>query len=305
MIKSDLTEQTLTEKLMQAPATQMALRVANVKPIRKGSSVADGHAIYAIGGSFVALVSPLSFPNAAAEEAGAMRAAKAILPPHLASFVMDIAVDGRLEDNRSFIVVPRGRPLFENRMFFAVQKRLVAPVVFEWLRGLAHEATNPSENARREFQLSLEALSAVKALPSSITNAAVDGLVRLSKGGFAPRFCPMHGDLWKGNIIHASDKSLKLIDWRGSRMSGYGLFDLIKFAQSFNIKNERLRNEITIHAQALGLDVNGAFATLLASCGHIYRNLEEFPLESFVGMTGSLCALFCATMPELSNYRIS
>jgi hypothetical protein len=170
---------------------------------------------------------------------------------------------------------------------------------------LVREAAGPSEDARGEFKLSLEALAAIKMLPAHIANAARDGLSQLSNGNFAPRFCPMHGDLWKGNIIYAPDKSLKIIDWRGSRMRGYGLLDLIKFAQSFNIKDEKLRSEIAIHAHFLGLDATGAFTTLLASCGHIYRHLEEFPLEKFVGMTSSLCAFFRAAMPEPSSHRSS
>jgi hypothetical protein len=204
-------------------------------------------------------------------------------------------------------VLPRGRPLSENRLLFVLQKRLVAPIILEWLRGLVREATGPSEDAYREFQLSLEALAALKTLlGAEITNAAIDGMVRLSNRHFAPKFCPMHGDLWKGNIIYAPDKSLKIIDWRGSRMrGGYGLFDLIKFAQSFKIKGEKLRTEITIHSQFLECDATGALTTLLASCGHIYRNLEEFPLERFVELTSSLYAFFCSAMPELSNRRSS
>jgi hypothetical protein len=280
--------QYLTEVSGQNPEVRSALHRYGV--IKIGELLPDSlSAAYAIGDLFVVLVSPLSFPNEAANEARTLKSVKKLLPSHLSSFSFDIVAEGRLNDGRSFVVMPRGIPLSKSRLIFAFQKRRITPVVFEWLRGLALEAAAPSGETCAEFRASLESLATINSLPATILSAARDGLARLSNGSFVPRHCPMHGDLWKGNIMYGPEKSLKVIDWRGSRIDGYGIFDLVKFARTFNIKPQDVRSEIRAHTHSLGIDVIDARSTLVAGCGYIFRNLGDFPHESFVALTSSLC----------------
>jgi hypothetical protein len=288
--------QYLTDGSVQNPEVRNALRKYGIVKKHETSKVADSPSVYMIGDLFVVLVSPLSFPNVAANEARAIKSARELLPSHLSPFLFDIVAEARLNDGRTIVVMPRGIPLSNNRPIFALQKRRIKPVIFEWLRGLALEAAAPSEETCTEFQASLESLATMNNLPAAISNAARDGLARLSRGTFVPRHCPMHADLWKGNIIYGPDRSLKIIDWRGSRMDGYGIFDLVKFAQSFNIRAADFRSETRTHAYSLGIDVIDARTTLLAACGCISRNLGEFSLASFAAMTSSLFNFLEASM---------
>jgi hypothetical protein len=263
----------LADTLAQNSDVRTALRKFGVTERRK-SKIADSPSVHEIGKSFIVLVSPLAFPNVAANEARAINSVRQLLPSHLSLFTI---------------------PLSQNRLIFELQKRRIKPVIFDWLRGLVNRAAAPSDETSAEFQASLEGLARLNNLPGGISSAARDGLARLSKGSFVPRHCPMHGDLWKGNIIYSRDKSIKVIDWRGYRIDGYGLFDLVKFAHTFKIKAKDFRSEVQIHAQSLGIDMidaRDARTTLLASCGYISRNLGEFPFENFVAMTSSLCNYF-------------
>jgi hypothetical protein len=283
--------QDLAETLVQDSDVRIALRKYGIVERRK-TKLADSPSVHEIGKSFIVLVSPLAFPDVAADEARSIKSVRQLLPAHLSSLTLDIAAEGRLEDGRSFVVMPRGIPLSGSRLIFELQKRRIKPVIFDWLAGLATKAAAPSDKTSAEYQASLESLARLNSIPAGISSAARDGLARLSKGGFVPRHCPMHGDLWRGNIIYGRDKSPKVIDWRGSRMDGYGFFDLVKFAHSFRVKAEDLRSEVQIHAKSFGIDVIDARTTLLASCGFISRNLGEFPVENFVAMTSSLCNYF-------------
>ena len=280
--------QNLSERLLQSSELRNALRMYGIAE-RRRTKLADSPAIYEIGKLFIVLLSPLSFPNVAADEARAIKSVRQLLPSHLSVFTSEVVAEGRLDDGRSFVVMPRGSPLSDKRLVFELQRHRIKPIVLEWLRGLVREAEAPTEATTAEFQSSLESLARLNDIPTEISNAARDGLVRLSRGDFIPRHCPMHGDLWRGNIIYGRDKSLKVIDWRGSRMDGYGFFDLVKFGHSFKIKTEELRGEVVIHARSLGIEAIDARTTLLASCGFISRNRGEFPLDNFLSMTNSLC----------------
>jgi hypothetical protein len=259
---------------------------------REGTAVADGNEVYFIGEHFVVLVSPRGFPRAAAEEASAIKTAKARLPSGIASRILDIVLEGELEDRRSFVVVPRGRALSNNYLKFFWQKQAVKRDILGWLRQLAGSADLQDEKAAEEFAASLECLTSMNILSSNLKHQASRGLDRIKDRTFLPRFCPMHGDLWKGNIIVAPDGAFKVIDWRGSRIEGYGFFDLLRFAQSFQIGRKTLFEEIQAHQRILNYSRDEAWFTLLSGCGHVARNLGQFPVERFGKMATSLAQFF-------------
>jgi len=292
----------LAERLAENSEVRNALRQHLIVKRSETQKVVDSPYVYDIGGLFIVLVSPLLFPNVGADEGRAIKSVGELLPSHVSTFTIEIVAEGRLNDGRSFVVMPKGKGLSKNRIIFAMQKRRIEPVILKWIRALAVEATGPSDRSSAEFQASLESLLAIRSLPAEIATSARDGLARLSKGLFVPRHCPMHGDLWKGNIIYGPDNSIKVIDWRGYRMDGYGIFDLVKFCQSFNVNKDRFRGEMKFHAYSLGIDEIDVRTTFLAGCGYISRSLGEFPLASFVAMTSSLFSFLKASLesnPEL------
>jgi hypothetical protein len=278
----------LVERLRSFPILKLAVERYRVQRMRESASVADGNSVYTIGKLFVILISPPAFPHVAAQEGEAMREAKASLPGPLSSIVSDIVLSDLLDDGRSFIVVPRGKVLSSNRLLFAYQRKRVKPVVLQWLRGVSMSADGPSEAAVNEFAASLVTLTNITFLPEAIVRTAHRSLTRLHSGVFMPRFCFMHGDLWRGNIIFAPDNSVKIIDWRGFKQCGYGLFDLMRFAHSLNLSASETSAEIVAHSEALCISREDVASTLLAGCGHIARNLGEFPLDRFVEMTVGL-----------------
>jgi hypothetical protein len=279
-------EKTIFDRLMSISTLPGAFADLAIEIVRDKSAVADGTSVYSIGDRFIVIVSPSRFPDVAMEEAAANKQAKSCLPDHLAALIVDLVVADTLPDGRSFAVFPRGTPLSNNRIRFALQKRRVKPAILNWLRGVAGAAQQPSLAAKVEFEKSLETLNEMSLLPHEIRDAAKVGLARLSH----PRFCLMHGDIWKGNILFAPDGSLKIIDWRGSQVKGYGFFDLVKFAHSFGIRGPELQAEIRAHASALNIPVGDASTYVLAGCGHIARHLGEFPLPHFVEMVNDLWA---------------
>jgi hypothetical protein len=246
--------------------------------------VPDGASVYSVGNQFIVKVSPKQFPWVVMDEADANRRAKLSLSSDLASFIIDPVVSDRLSDGRSFVVFPQGKPLSNNRFRFTIQKRRAKLAMLGWLRGVAGCAAPPSLAAKNDFRKSLEALGDLSLLPQEIRGIAKTGAARLSN----PRFCLMHGDLWKGNIIMMPDKSFKIIDWRGSLVNGYGFFDLLNFAHSFEVKNQELEIELRAHALAMNIPSEDALIYVLAGCGHILRHLEEFPLSHFIRMVLNL-----------------
>jgi len=76
--------QYLTEGSVQNPEVRIAFRKNGIVKVGKTSSLlADSPAVYAIGQLFILLVSPLLFPNIAADEAQAIKSARQRLPSDL------------------------------------------------------------------------------------------------------------------------------------------------------------------------------------------------------------------------------
>jgi hypothetical protein len=280
----------LAEELAQYSVVEKALGKHRLVRLRNSVSVPDSPSIYAIGNLYVILISPTLFPNIAADEARAIKSAK-VTTSAFSTMTLDIVAEGRLLDGRSFLVLPRGILVGRNRMRFAMEKRSLTRAILGWLRQLASEAAEPSDKTSAEFRASLESLAGLSDLPEEIRKATEVGLDRLSKRTFLPRHCAMHGDLWKGNIVYGPDKRPRLIDWRGSRLDGFGFFDLVKFAQSFRLDARTVQNEIDEHSRSLKIDPADVKSTFLAGCGSINRNLDHFPLRNFLAMTSSLYEL--------------
>jgi hypothetical protein len=103
---------------------------------------------------------------------------------------------------------------------------------------------------------------------------------RLSSGSFAPRTTPMHGDLWKGNVLHGSGSTpFTLVDWRGAEIDGFPVFDLVRAASSFGLSPRGLRRELQLHQAALGCQAEDLPLYLLGALGHYALHRGEMPLD--------------------------
>ncbi len=67
-------------------------------------------------------------------------------------------------------------------------------------------------------------------------------------------------------------------------MDGFAIYDLMRFAGSFRLSPQMLREELAAHAAALGVPVEQTGTYLMAGLGHYARNLGQFPLPRFRAM---------------------
>ncbi len=139
-----------------------------------------------------------------------------------------------------------------------------------------------------EFQRSLRALVDMHDLPESLRADAERLDADITAGTLKPRHVPMHGDLWRNNImVRPGGGELVVIDWAGGTAAGYAIYDLIRFHQSFNLSSDRLRRELLWYQEALGGGALGLAMIrvhLLGALGHYANRLGEFPRDRFVAL---------------------
>jgi len=271
---------------------QVALEV-----LRENSLVADGTALFLVEKKFILHLSPTSFPDVAAAEVLAMQAAKARLGPKLGSVILDVTLSGEL-DGRSFMALPRCRPMSNNKLVRAWQRTAVRPVALRWLRGVVELAEPPSTPAADKFLAALDHLAWMDAIPCQIRSAAKVSMAKISAKEATPRFVPMHGDFWAGNILSSRHEPMIVIDWRGSLMEGFAIYDLIRFAVSLNLRPAVLRTELAYHASSLGASEQDTMIFLLAALGHFSANLGEFPVVSFRQMAIEAFSMLAAAVAD-------
>jgi hypothetical protein len=200
---------------------------------------------------------------------------------------------GRI-DGLSYAVFPHCRSLSESRYSWAVQREWIRPVVLRWLQGaIATTVIDATEKEREEgFVIPLQHIADWEAMPIDVRSAADVAIRRLERGSWQPRHCFMHGDLWKGNILlaprHRGHRRFVLIDWGGSLIRGYGVYDLLTLAHSMKLRGYRLKREVKAHCRILGCDLVDARSHLLVALGYHGINLAYCPFENYLA-TGLRC----------------
>jgi hypothetical protein len=259
--------------------------------IRPHTAVKDSSALYLVDDAYILHIAPAAFPDAARTEADAIRAMRArlgayghVLPP--------LAAEGVIE-GRSFMAVPRLRPLGDTRLLGMIDRWRVRGAALGWVRGLATLAEPPSDAAAARFTACLAALTEMPDLADEIVSAAGTGLAALECGSIAVGHVPMHGDLWLGNLLRRPGGGLCVIDWGGSQQHGYGVYDLVRLGASLRAPLRIAKRELAAHEARLG----GPEATrihLLGALGHYAMNLGQFPRERFIAMAGQVWRQFLA-----------
>ena len=87
-----------------------------------------------------------------------------------------------------------------------------------------------------------------------------------------------------------------VIDWPGSELRGYAIFDLIRMSQSMRLNTRSLRREIASHCQLLNCGMADSLSYLLAALGHIAMNLEHFPVDAYARMADACFATLEETL---------
>lgn len=230
---------------------------------------------------FVVAVSPSQFPDVVAEEC--LKAARMRTQlGDLGAPILEPLDAGRIE-SCSYAVLPYRKPLSKRRGLQWAHRIWMKRHLIEWLLEVTHRQSNACAPSR--YDAALKALAGVIA-PDSPTAALLRSAeMRLRSGRFAARVTPMHGDLWKGNVLHGvASVAFTLVDWRGSETQGYPLFDLIRVADSFGLSPKALYRELRLHRAALGCQMEDLPVYLLGALGHYAAHLGEMSPVQFQKM---------------------
>jgi len=259
-------------------------RLQSVNLIDRAATVADAQSIYVLDEDFVLYVAPEDFPEVSSEQAHAMIAMRSRLDPKSGSVIPEVISHG-VSEGRSYLILPLCYPLATGRLTGRIDRFRITQNVLEWLRLMTARSNTGDENVYARFEESLVAMNVNAALPDRLRTGSERAISALKSFPELARSVPMHGDLWQGNIMRHKDGSLAIIDWAGSITDGYGVYDLIRFAESFKISRAKLHRELNWQAVKLGGDPGIVLPMhLLSALGHYLLNLNEFPFERFLPM---------------------
>jgi hypothetical protein len=239
--------------------------------------------VYRVDDKRVLKVSPAAFPNVAREMAEKADIARNCLG-HGLSWAVAVVLSQWETDGVSCALFEELTTISKNRVKRFVQIKRVTPAVLSWLRDVAaldRGISNQGETC----------LQALADCPyERLREPAKAALARVQSGAFVPRSRIMHADFWVGNVMldPTGARPFVLIDWRGSTIDGFPIFDLVKFAQSSRLSRKLLRAELGAHADRLGCDILETRSYLLAALGYIWIHLDQFPPDRFLTM-GERC----------------
>jgi hypothetical protein len=241
-------------------------------------STSDGTSVYLLGAT-VLKVSPRAFPNVIREMTQKAKLAREALGQDLGR-VIPTPLSEWEAGGSTCALFEELAPVSSARLKRFMQVNRVKPHVLSWLRNVASIDGGVSSKAA----LCLEALA--ECPDQALRDAADQGLARLRACDFVPKSRVMHGDFWIGNVMldPSALRDFLVIDWRGSAVDGFPIFDLVKFAQSVKLPPYVLRRELAEHAERLECDIQDTRTYLLAALGYIWLNLEQFPPERFLVM---------------------
>lgn len=286
-------------------ANSLAHRFGKLKisPLSQANDVADGQTILLLrdetgrSRAVVLCAAPAS-PDLVHRALVRMRQAKAILYPSLRARILEPLAEGSVH-GLSYAVLPYCNSLSNIRPIWWMQRVLLRSIVLEWLYDATACTVRDVESAKIEpdFAEPLRVVASHWLLNSRVRAAADLAVERLRAGEWTPKYVLMHGDFWKGNILirpenHTGERQkwrnrFVIIDWPGSTIHGYAIFDLVRMSQSMNLNYPSCRREIDRHCQLLKCQTIDAMSYLLAALGHIAMNLEYFPVDAYARMVDS------------------
>jgi hypothetical protein len=253
---------------------------ARIKTLSVGMT-ADATCVYLVndGGTSVLQVSSPAFPDVVRESTEKIEAAREVLGGNLGSCI-PAPLDQWEVNGISCALFEAFTPISRGRLRRFLQLGKIRSPVLAWLRQIVAVDRGPAKEAER----CLEALA--QCPYESLREHAISALDSITSGSFEPRARVMHGDLTLGNVLldPSKKREFMIIDWRGSDVNGYPIFDLVKFAETVRLRPGELRTELGAHAEKLACDIQDTRAYLLAALGHIWLNLEQFPPKRFAAM---------------------
>ncbi|MBE9142007.1 hypothetical protein [Planktothrix mougeotii] len=247
----------------------------------------------------VAVCSSPASPKIVARGVESSRLAKQRLGSGLGDHILQPLCEGEW-GGLSYAALPYCQPLSNSRLLWYSQRFLLRPSVFHWLTCIAEATATKadSDEIQQNFLIPLKHLVELDGITDPVRAGAYDTLERLAKGTWSPYHVLMHSDLWKGNVLIAPSSvnnignrpwqdRFVIIDWPGGLIKGYGIYDLIRLAQSLKLGQRQLRKQVNAHCQILNGEFTDARCHLLAALSYRGMHLEKFPLARFAKMADS------------------
>lgn len=231
-------------------------------------------------------------PRAVEQANGQAIAAREILGERLGLAVLTPMIHG-VSEGRSYDVRAYHDHLAGSRLSWAIQRIGLREPTASWLRQVAAKTVSLASQAEveAEFVRPLTVLSQDIALSAEVRGAAERAVADIQYGTWAPRCVLVHNDFWRGNLLRGSghpvggprrsDLGFVLIDWRGARIRGHGVYDLVRLGSSLKFSRRRMWRELVAHSQILGCRPDGCYRDLLAALGHIGLHRRQFAVERY------------------------
>lgn len=210
-------------------------------------------------------------------------------------------------DGLSYAIFPYCKTACGRRIIERVRARLVAPQVLRWLRkGTRASVAEPSgAGVQCHFLEPLEAIASDATLRSTLRLRARAAQDRILAGRWRPLHVMEHNDLWIGNVVLGRSlyplgfpqwDGFALTDWAGGSVRGHAMYDLVRVADSINMRPARLKDEITFHCRVLECDPADAEGYLLAALGALGANLGSFPRARYIELSHRCFRLVSAAL---------
>lgn len=244
--------------------------------------------------AFVLCSSPNS-PDMVGRSTRAARDATNILGSDLGRHVIEPLSEGSVGE-LSFAVYPWLNSLSQRGLRGRLQRLIVRTPVLDWLQRVTEvtRCAAITNTALTSFTDSLQYIFEETELPDSMRATAENACNELKSQEWAPMHTLMHGDLWSGNILVDPNSGARrwrdkfmIIDWAGSVVQGFPIYDLVRLAISFRLSKTALRKELSAHCDFLDCQVSQAPYYLLCALGCIGSNLEHFPKRRYLRMAQS------------------
>lgn len=271
--------------------------------LSQANTVADGTTVLLLRDSArqsraVVLCSAPVAPDMVGRAMNRARQAKAHLGAPTGDRILDPLAEGSVQ-GISYAVLPYCNSLSKSRLVGRIQHAFLGPLIFDWLWRVTECTVRDVEPAAidRSFAEPLRTMASLATVSDTMRAAAERAAERLDGGVWTPRHVLMHGDLSIGNVlIRPASRDIEqrrwrdrfvVIDWAGSEIHGYAMYDLVRFAISIRLNARSLRREVDCYCRLLRCERADAKSYLLAALGHLANNLEHFPIDRYASMAES------------------
>jgi hypothetical protein len=241
----------------------------------------------------VLLLSNPTFGEAVALDVECAREVAARVGQDVARHISEPVHEGKV-GTQSYAVFSRLSGLSENKIIRKLQKPAITKKVMPWLAQLGSQTrqdTHAAQDYDRLFIDPLASMSQDADLPKPITSYSKTLLERIKRDRPKLFTVLQHGDFWAGNVfferralenINPLLGDFTIIDWRGRRLDGYPIIDLVQYGLSL-YKPDAPQNGAILqqYMQDLRIPREDVGAYIMLALGRLGADLDQFPKDQY------------------------